>query len=379
MSYSFLKANRRLYYVRTRASPDDSQIWSCSLYDRESCHAVASKVNAFYLDVFSVGRSPNPCATNNGGCSHICVLIPGAPWRSWIERLLYVATTSGLIYISLDTVHHTPMPFSNAAPEIRDTKIVHVDFDPVDRKLFLIDGDMGVIRKCNPDGTEMEIFIEDSVNLVSEALAVDWLNRNLYWLDSNVAQIKMQSLSGKGRQIVISHGLKQPRGLAVDADGGYIYFSDWHESTSRIEKAWLDGSHRQVVVSLEKDAWPNGIAVDSRQKRLYWAEGSRSLIKSAALNGNLDVQIFSESVNHPYSLSILGNTLYCNSLYGRKISAFRVPQQNETFPSERLSVVSDAVIFGQMGIRAVSLNQIPEGSSPCQTNNGGCSHICVKL
>lgn len=44
-----------LYYVRTRTSLDDSQIWSCSLYDRESCRAVASKVNAFYLDVFSVG------------------------------------------------------------------------------------------------------------------------------------------------------------------------------------------------------------------------------------------------------------------------------------------------------------------------------------
>lgn len=58
----------------------------------------------------------------------------------------------------------------------------------------------------------------------------------------------MQSLSSKGRQVVISHGLKQPRGLALDPDGGYMFFSDWHESTSRIEKAWLDGSHRRVLV-----------------------------------------------------------------------------------------------------------------------------------
>lgn len=57
----FFKASRTLYYVRTRASPDDSQIWSCLLYDRESCHSVASKVNAFYLDVFSV-RSLNACS-----------------------------------------------------------------------------------------------------------------------------------------------------------------------------------------------------------------------------------------------------------------------------------------------------------------------------
>lgn len=61
-----------------------------------------------------------------------------------------------------------------------------------------------------------------------------------------------------------------------------------------------------IQVSLEKDAWPNGIVVDTRYKRLYWAEGSRSFIKSVALDGELDVKVFSESVNHPYSLTILG-------------------------------------------------------------------------
>ncbi|VDO45628.1 unnamed protein product [Onchocerca flexuosa] len=200
----------------------------------------------------------------------------------------------------------------------------------------------------------------------------------------------MQSLSSKGRQIVISHGLKQPRGLALDPDGGYMFFSDWHESTSHIEKAWLDGSHRRVLVSLEKGAWPNGIVVDAKHKRLYWTEGSRSFIKSVALDGkqnfasnfgqdlmrNDGVRVFEPPFRLPKQN---GNSLYCNSLYGRKISVFRVPRHNESFFDVQLSVVSDSVVFGQMGIRAVSLNRIPEGISPCQTSNGGCSHICVKL
>lgn len=88
---------------------------------------------------------------------------------------------------------------------------------------------------------------------------------------------------------------------------------------------------------------------------------------------------FSDGLGAHMQLYFLGNSLYCNSLYGRRISSFRVPQQNETFLGERLSVVSDSVIFGQMGIRAVSVNQIPEGESLCQADNGGCSHICVKL
>ncbi|VDM47866.1 unnamed protein product [Toxocara canis] len=429
------QTTKTLYYARTKISPDDSQIWSCHLYDRESCRIVATKVNAFYLDVFdnflvwaSVSNqnsgiticakddcagtmreladssgvealrvldprsqpprtSPNPCAVANGGCSHICVLIPGAPWRSClcpvgvrlledrltcapngIDRVLLVATTSGLIYISLETKDYTPLPLPYAGADLQEWKIMHVDYDPIDKKLYFIDGEAGVIRRCKFDGSEEEEFIKDGVTPKSEALAIDWLNRNIYWLDANIAQIKIQSLVGGYRQTVVSHGLKQPRGLAVDPDGGYIYFSDWHESTSRIERAWLDGTHRMVLIALEGDAWPNGIAIDSEHNRIYWAEGRRSLIKSAALHDGSDVTVFSS-----------GNTLYSNSLYGRKISAVRIPPQNETLFSERLSVISDSVIYGQMGIRAVSLNHVPQGHSPCQTSRGGCSHICVKL
>lgn len=90
--------------------------------------------------------------------SELLILVSTALEISGIERLLYVATTSGLIFISLDTAHHTPLPLPNAASEIRETKVVHIDFDPIDKKLFLIDGDMGVIRRCNPDGTEMEVI-----------------------------------------------------------------------------------------------------------------------------------------------------------------------------------------------------------------------------
>uniref|UniRef100_A0A0M3HPM8 Low-density lipoprotein receptor-related protein 6 n=1 Tax=Ascaris lumbricoides TaxID=6252 RepID=A0A0M3HPM8_ASCLU len=449
------QASRTLYYARTKISPDDSQIWSCHLYDRESCRIVATKVNAFYLDVFdnllvwtSVTNqnsgitlcekddcagtmrqiadsngvealrvldlrsqpqrtSPNPCAVANGGCSHICVLIPGAPWRSClcpigvrlledrltcapngtplctinlrIDRVLLVATTSGLISISLETKDYTPLPLPYVSTDTQDWKIMHVDYDPIDKKVYVIDGESGVIRRCKFDGSEQEEIIKDGVTPKSEALAVDWLNRNIYWLDSNIAQIKIQSLIGDYRQTVISHGLGQPRGLAIDPVGGYIYFSDWHESMGRIERAWLDGTHRVILIVLEEDAWPNGIAIDPEQDRIYWTEGRRSLIKSAVLHDGSDVTVFSSSVNHPYSLSKLGNTLYCNSLYGRKISAIRIPPQNETLFGERLAVISDSVIYGQMGIRAVSLNHVPHGHSACQINRGGCSHICVKL
>lgn len=75
---------------------------------------------------------------------------------------------------------------------------------------------------------------------------------------------------------------------------------------------------------------------------------------------------------------ILDGVLYCNSLHGRRIVALRLPNRKYS-SSDSMNVISDSVIFGQMGIRAVNLNRIPIGSSPCNIENGGCSHICVKL
>lgn len=64
-----------------------------------------------------------------------------------------------------------------------------------------------------------------------------------------------------------------------------------------------------LQIVLEEDAWPNGIAIDPEQDRIYWTEGRRSLIKSAVLHDGSDVTVFSSSVNHPYSLSKLGEYL----------------------------------------------------------------------
>uniref|UniRef100_A0A915A586 Low-density lipoprotein receptor repeat class B n=1 Tax=Parascaris univalens TaxID=6257 RepID=A0A915A586_PARUN len=297
------QASRTLYYARTKISPDDSQIWSCHLYDRESCRIVATKVNAFYLDVLdsllvwtSVTNQnsgitlceKDDCAgtmrqiADSNGVEALRVLDLRSQPQS-IDRVLLVATTSGLISISLETKDYTPLPLPYANTDTQEWKIMHVDYDPIDKKVYVIDGESGVIRRCKFDGSEQEEIIKDGVTPKSEALAVDWLNRNIYWLDSNIAQIKIQSLIGGYRQTVISHGLGQPRGLAIDPVGGYIYFSDWHESMGRIERAWLDGTHRVILIVLEEDAWPNGIAIDPEQDRIFWAEGRRSLIKSAVL------------------------------------------------------------------------------------------------
>jgi len=50
----------------------------------------------------------------------------------------------------------------------------------------------------------------------SRAMAIDWIARNLYWIDSTVSGIQVVSLDTKFRTILISENLTSVQSLAVD-------------------------------------------------------------------------------------------------------------------------------------------------------------------
>lgn len=63
----------------------------------------------------------------------------------------------------------------------------------------------------------------------------------------------------------------------------YMYWSDWGKKP-KIERALLDGSQRQVLISANL-TWPNGLAIDFEKRRLYWADGGTKSIEHSDLNG----------------------------------------------------------------------------------------------
>ena len=63
-----------------------------------------------------------------------------------------------------------------------------------------------------------------------------------------------------------------------------MYFSDWGGQTS-IERAYMDGSHRKVIVDMPGRA--NGLTIDYGEKRLYWTAIETKSIESSDLFGKL--------------------------------------------------------------------------------------------
>lgn len=48
----------------------------------------------------------------------------------------------------------------------------------------------------------------------------------------------------------------------------WMYWTDWGQ-VPKIERAGMDGSHRQTIVSYDVK-WPNGLTLDLVRKRVYW-------------------------------------------------------------------------------------------------------------
>ncbi len=94
-----------------------------------------------------------------------------------------------------------------------------------------------------------------------------------------------------------------------------MYWSDWHsfEGTApKIEKAYLDGSHRLVLIHFSEGYWPNGIALEPDKALIYWVDGrTRSLEVANAVDGSrrrVLVKGYQEGVQLPFDLSLLSKS-----------------------------------------------------------------------
>eukprot|EP00064_Thunnus_orientalis_P026366 superscaffoldBa00016514_g26870 len=56
-----------------------------------------------------------------------------------------------------------------------------------------------------------------------------------------------------------------------------MYWTDWGE-VPKIERADLDGMERVVMVN-ESLGWPNGLALDYDERKIYWGDAKTDKIE----------------------------------------------------------------------------------------------------
>lgn len=147
-----------------------------------------------------------------------------------------------------------------------------LDYDVQTQFIYYSDLIRYVIERQSLNGTVRELVIDSDVSNC-EGLAIDWMSRNIYWTDEGLSRIYVARLSNTTQRKILIHDIMfHPRSIVLDPKKGMMYWSDWATGTAvpgKIEKAWMDGSHREPFVTLQT-AWPNGLTIDFVEKRLYW-------------------------------------------------------------------------------------------------------------
>ncbi|TRY82421.1 hypothetical protein DNTS_016378 [Danionella cerebrum] len=245
-----------------------------------------------------------------------------------------------------------------------------VDFHADSSYIYFADTTSFLIGRQKIDGSAREAILKDELDNV-EGISVDWIGNNLFWTNDgyrktiNVAGLDRPSQT---RRTLLEGNMSHPRAIVVDPLNGWMYWTDWEEdelidSRGRIEKAWMDGSHRQIFVTSNM-LWPNGLTLDHSSGIMYWCDAYYDHIEKIYLNGSHRTVVYSgKELNHPFGIAHYKNYIFWTDYMNASI--FRLDLSNNDISLMR---AERPPLFG---IRVYD-PQSQKGNNHCSVNHGGC-------
>ena len=149
----------------------------------------------------------------------------------------------------------------------------------------------------------------------------------------------------------------------------FIFISDWGPN-AHIERAWMDGSNRDVIVK-DKIEWPNGLTLDYASRIVYWADARLDYIGAIDYYGRGRRRVV-EGVKHPFALTLFEDTLYYTDWMHKGIM-----QVAKTASDQVGKVIIKDNLTRPMDLHVYHISRQPPAYNPCKADNGGCQHLCV--
>ncbi|KAK9892226.1 hypothetical protein WA026_019028 [Henosepilachna vigintioctopunctata] len=223
--------------------------------------------------------------------------------------------------------------------------------------------------------SNIEIVVQNGLS-TAEGLAVDWIGQNLYWVESNLDQIEVAKINGSYRRTLIAGDMESPRAIAVDSRDGYLFWTDWDNSSPRIERCSLAGLDRKLVINVNQinnGGWPNGLTLDYDLRRIYWVDAKSDSIHTTDYDGRNHHEVLKnhEMLAHPFAISLFENYVYWTDW--RTNSIVRANKWN----GGNVSVIQ-RTLTQPFDIQIMHPSRQPvDAPNPCGKDNGGCSHLCL--
>jgi len=167
-------------------------------------------------------------------------------------------------------------------------------------RLFVLDLSGARIFTLNPDGSDPKTIVTggrhpDGIVVDAEAGYIYWTNMGIP--NRNDGSIERADLDGRNRSTIIPEGATfTPKQLHLEKRAGKLYWSD--REGMRVMRANLDGSQIETLVQTGSDDtdrsnqanWCVGIAVDPDRGHIYWTQkGGDDANMGRILRANIEI------------------------------------------------------------------------------------------
>ncbi|KAK3568547.1 hypothetical protein QTP86_008754 [Hemibagrus guttatus] len=344
------------------------------------------KVRGHACEVNSYGKA--------GGCSHLCLLSGSYKSRSCRCRtgfslgsdgqsckkpkndlfLFYGKGRPGIIRgldINIKSSNEHMFPVEDLVNPRA------LDYHAETGYIYFADTTSFLIGRQKTDGSSRETILKDDLDNV-EGISVDWIGNNLYWTNDGYRKtisVARLERAADTRKTLLEGDMSHPRAIVVDPLNSWMYWTDWEEdevndSIGRIEKAWMDGSHRTIFVTSNM-LWPNGLTLDHTSSTMYWCDAYYDHIERIYLNGTGRMVVYNgKELNHPFGISHYRNSVFWTEYMNASIFQLDLLSGEVTLlRSERPPL---------FGLRVFDA-QSQQGDNACRVNYGGCAALCLAI
>jgi DNA-binding beta-propeller fold protein YncE len=149
-------------------------------------------------------------------------------------------------------------------------------------RLFVLDLSGNRVFSVNPDGSDRKVIVHEC--RMPDGIAVDVEGGHIYWTNMGVpnlndGSIERADLDGGNRKTIVPKGTTfTPKQLQLDKQNGKLYWCD--REGMRVMRANVDGSAVETLVQTgtsdsdrrDQTRWCVGIAVDAGRGQIYWTQ-----------------------------------------------------------------------------------------------------------
>ncbi|XP_066143818.1 prolow-density lipoprotein receptor-related protein 1 [Euwallacea fornicatus] len=332
----------------------------------------------FDIKIMHPSRQPpgrNPCGTDNGGCSHLCLIHSNTTYkcdcphvsrlsednRTCVnnERVLLIARSNEIRGVDINQPYYHTIP-TISTPQVLDP--VQIEYFARNKTIFWADTQSEEVKRSNLTQGPIQTLIDTGLHHIS-GLAIDWLSELLFVASAN--GIVISNLNGEYTSSLIEN--EAILSVAVcPQQGKFFWIRAEDNKSAAVEGSSMDGSMRKLLVpNLSLDS--KGLVVDQDSQRLYW------LSNSEVFYSNLDGTNVMK-LPLPEKSSVTTIALYKGHIYYADESDQAIYVADKTSGNQVKMLRNNT--GGILALRIYDASD-QEGTHPYQLDNKGCEHLCL--